>query len=223
MAYADVSHLNGGYHYPNFGLSALHTPDQPPHTQYHATYGDNLLTSNLPNSYAPIPSGSPFNSVAPLPQTYAPLRLSAPLQSPLLAGQKYQSQTNYQQTQQQPQYQQQTRTYQPQPLQRQAYQAPAYQTPTTYQAQTQGTTSNAYSQQQVQNQEPIITKHFYVHAAPEDPEENAPPRYVQLGRPRKNYKVSLEMAKSILFFLLNIFLIRFLLIYFFKSCVFVFL
>lgn len=36
---------------------------------------------------------------------------------------------------------------------------------------------------------PIVTKHFYFHAAPEDPEERAGPRFVQVGRSRKNYKV----------------------------------
>lgn len=188
VAYADVSHIVNGYQYPNFGSSALHTPEQPTQSQYHATYGDNILTSNLPNSYAPIPSGSPFNDDAPLTQTNIPQRLSAPQQSPLLAGHKFQTQTNYQQAQP---LQQQSRHFQPQERQASEYQVPAYQQQ-TYQAQSQATsTSNAHSQSQtyVNSQEPIITKHFYVHAAPEDPEDNIEPRYVQVGRPRKNYKV----------------------------------
>lgn len=36
---------------------------------------------------------------------------------------------------------------------------------------------------------PIVTKDFYFHAAPEEPEEQAGPRFVQVGRARKNYKV----------------------------------
>lgn len=48
--YADVSHLNG-YHYPNLGANALHTPQAPAPTQYQPTYGDNLVSKNLPTSY----------------------------------------------------------------------------------------------------------------------------------------------------------------------------
>lgn len=54
---------------------------------------------------------------------------------------------------------------------------------------------NAYSSGQIQQQsygkhlEPIVTKHFYVHAAPEDPEDKVEPQYVYVGRPRKNVKV----------------------------------
>lgn len=57
--YADVSHLrDDGYHYPNLGATALHTKQSPPPTQYQATYGDNLLSSNnLPTSYFPPASG----------------------------------------------------------------------------------------------------------------------------------------------------------------------
>lgn len=46
-----------------------------------------------------------------------------------------------------------------------------------------------YAQQQAKQLEPIVTKHFYVHAAPEDPEDSAEPQYVYVGRPRKNVKV----------------------------------
>ncbi|XP_037029503.1 uncharacterized protein LOC119069532 [Bradysia coprophila] len=36
---------------------------------------------------------------------------------------------------------------------------------------------------------PIITKHFYVHAAPEEPEESEGPKFVNIGRKQKNYKI----------------------------------
>lgn len=223
-ANADVSHLNGqnGYRYSNLGLTSglkLHTSEgEPAPTQYRATYGDALRSS-----YVPPPSGSPFNSVAPLQQanTYSPpsTRLSVPLQSPLITGQKF-GQTQFQQprayqtstyqkaqTYQAPKYQTpayQSTNYQPQAYQPQAYQAQTYQ-PQTYQApklqptfQTQGFPTNTFNnglaqrqtaqaqttQAQTQyqnNQEPIVTKHFYVHAAPEDPEEDAGPRLVQIG------------------------------------------
>lgn len=65
-------------------------------------------------------------------------------------------------------------------------QAPAYQQ-TAYAAQ---------PQQNAQQLPPIITKHFYVHSAPDDPEENAAPRYVQVGRARKTYKVIFIKAPS---------------------------
>lgn len=246
-ANADVSHLNGqnGYHYSNLGLTSelkLHSADGvPAPTQYHATYGD----GRLPNSYVPPPSGSPWNSVAPLPAVHTPspltplsppappapsspltppappsTRLSVPLQSPLTAGQKFTS--NLQQLPQ-------PRAYQPQAYQRQAYQPQNYQTQNyqtqnrqtqNHQAQvpqptfqTQGFATNTFNngfaqsqtaqtqtqtqaqaqtqtQAQVQtqtqsqltnSQEPIVTKHYYVHAAPEEPEEDAGPRLVQIG------------------------------------------
>lgn len=36
---------------------------------------------------------------------------------------------------------------------------------------------------------PIITKSFYIHAAPEEPEENTGPKFVPVARPQKNYKI----------------------------------
>lgn len=110
---------------------------------------------------APPASGNPFDSVAPLPRQYAPQRLSAPQQRPL--AHRHQSITP------------QTRYYQPQPN----YRAPS--------------AANAYSQTKSrpytrQAGPPLVTKHFYIHAAPEEPEENHAPRYVQVGQPRKNYK-----------------------------------
>lgn len=115
------------------------------------------------NITAPPASGNPFDSVAPLPRQYAPQRISAPHQSPL--AHRHQSAT------------QQTRYYQPQPQ-------PSYRAPSA---------ANAYSQtrshpQTRQAGTPLVTKHFYIHAAPEEPEEHHPPRYVQIGQPRKNYK-----------------------------------
>lgn len=109
---------------------------------------------------APPPSGSPFDSVAPLPRQYAPQRLSTPQQSPLLTAQKYQSSTQAQPTQ--------TRYSQPRTR---------YQTPTQYRAPS---AANAYSHtkshpQTRQAGPPLVTKHFYIHAAPEEePEVHAP-------------------------------------------------
>lgn len=49
--------------------------------------------------------------------------------------------------------------------------------------------TSAQSYNAAQQLPPIVTKSFYVHAAPDDPEENVGPRFVQVGRARKNYKV----------------------------------
>lgn len=187
---ADVSHLhqasNGGYHYANLGGLTLHSPESnPAPSQYiHGTYGDNYQPAHLPTSYVPPPSGSPFESAAPLPRTFADsaTRLSVPLQSPLLASQKFQTQPTYQQYQTRSL---QTPTYQSDQGQAQA-QTPTYQ----HQAQATSTFNSAYTQTHAQeyaraysqqNQEPIVTKHFYVHAAPEDPEEEAGPRFIPVG------------------------------------------
>lgn len=200
---ADVSHLaaSKGYQYANLGLTStlqLHSPDYPAPTQFlSSSYGDGSVSSSLPSSYAAPPSGSPFGSAAPLPVSYPSQRLSVPLQSPVYAPQKLQTQPTFQQARSyQPQtYQQQS--YQNLAYQAPAYQAPAYQTPTYQQPARAVPSYNAYTSgqvqaqtQSVQSQQPIITKHFYVHAAPEDPEEKATgPRFVQIGRARKNYKI----------------------------------
>lgn len=200
---ADVSHLaaSKGYQYANLGLTStlqLHSPDYPAPTQFlSSSYGDGSVSSSLPSSYAAPPSGSPFGSAAPLPVSYPSQRLSVPLQSPVYAPQKLQTQPTFQQARS---YQPQT--YQQQSYQNLAYQAPAYQAPayqtSTYQQPARAVPSyNSYTSgqaqaqtQSVQSQQPIITKHFYVHAAPEDPEEKATgPRFVQIGRARKNYKI----------------------------------
>lgn len=186
VAHADVSHLNG-YQYNNLGLThtlKLHTADSPAPTQYHGSYGDETGQS-LPNSYVPPPSGSPFDSASPLQRTYTAPRLSAPLQSPVYAAQMYQQN---QQTQQNYQQYQQARSYQTQPSASNTYQTQAALTSNTYQTQAAPT----YSQAQQANgysQEPIVTKHFYVHAAPEDPEEEVGPRFVQVGPKKINYKI----------------------------------
>lgn len=215
IANADVSHLHGqngqnGYQYKNLGLTSnlkLHTPENnPAPTQYIATYGDDKVAANLPNSYVPAPSGNPFGSVAPLPRTYlspsssltppvvpqSPPRLSAPQQSPLLVGQKYGQGQGQVQTQ--PSYQfPQSRSLNaaPSTLQLTQRQQGSVQTtqplPQPLPQQPQAVFSNSFAQSQSQvqqtqqTQEPIITKHFYVHAAPDDPEEEAGPRIVQIG------------------------------------------
>ncbi|XP_075155603.1 tweedleX [Haematobia irritans] len=40
-----------------------------------------------------------------------------------------------------------------------------------------------------QHQAPIVTKHFYLHSAPVDHDEQQIVRYVNIGRPQKNYRV----------------------------------
>ncbi|XP_061388246.1 uncharacterized protein LOC133323321 [Musca vetustissima] len=43
---------------------------------------------------------------------------------------------------------------------------------------------------QLQNhQAPIVTKHFYLHTAPVDNDEQQVVRYINIGRPQKNYRV----------------------------------
>ncbi|XP_037940525.1 keratin, type I cytoskeletal 9 [Teleopsis dalmanni] len=46
------------------------------------------------------------------------------------------------------------------------------------------------------NQPPIVTKHFYVHSAPEDHDEQQIVRYVNVGRPQQNYRVVFINAPS---------------------------
>lgn len=126
-----------------------------------------------------LSSGSPFDSAAPLPKSYTSARLSTPQQSPQLTAQKYQSSPNRQQpkqqTRQQAQYNQ-ARTN--------SHQAPSYRAPAI-------ANSYAYMKAQPQTRQStpaLVTKHFYIHAAPDEPEEPARQRYVQLGQNRKNYK-----------------------------------
>ncbi|KAJ6637057.1 hypothetical protein Bhyg_09783 [Pseudolycoriella hygida] len=55
--------------------------------------------------------------------------------------------------------------------------------------QQQTSLSDSYQDTQSDELPPIITKHFYVHAAPEEPEESTGPRFVNIGRKQKNYKI----------------------------------
>lgn len=55
-------------------------------------------------------------------------------------------------------------------------------------------TSGSFSQQTQQNtqygfQAPIISKHFYVHTAPSDDDQQEIVRHIQIGQPQKNYRV----------------------------------
>lgn len=61
--------------------------------------------------------------------------------------------------------------------------------------------SNYQSQQEYLShlqlhQTPIINKHFYIHSAPEDHDEQQIVRYVNVGRPQKNYRVVFINAPS---------------------------
>ncbi|ALC48910.1 TwdlX, partial [Drosophila busckii] len=47
----------------------------------------------------------------------------------------------------------------------------------------------AYISHLVNFQPPVVTKHFYLHTAPEDHDEQQIVRYVNVGRPQKNYRV----------------------------------
>lgn len=219
VANADVSHLSGyqyqsagHHHHHGTGVEPLklHSLEVPAPTQYQATYGDSTnAQAQLPNSYVPPPSGSPFESSVPLPAQYPVQQLSAQQNA------AYQTQNTYQY--QQPQYQQ--AQYQQAQYQQPQYQQPQYQQQTqasfqnfqqNFQQQLQSKTSassfdfgqqsassqqSAFGQQSALNQhstsslEPIVTKHFYVHAAPEEPEEESSPKYVPLGRSQTTYKI----------------------------------
>ncbi|XP_073828504.1 uncharacterized protein [Musca autumnalis] len=39
------------------------------------------------------------------------------------------------------------------------------------------------------HQAPLVTKHFYLHTAPEDHDEQQVVKYINIGRPQKNYRV----------------------------------
>lgn len=148
---------------------------------------------NGPNSYVPPASGSPFGQNGYYQTQYDDV-LTAPKVD-----------TSYNQRQSQVQ-QYQSNSYQASaareftPGQTPTYQQTAYsaQQPlhTAQAAQQQQTSYAAQQQQTTQQLPPIVTKHFYVHAAPEDPEEQAGPRFVQLGRARKTYKVIFIKAPS---------------------------
>jgi len=104
-----------------------------------------------------------------------------------------------QQQQQQPQQQQQQQQQQPQQQQQLSFGGSSQQVSQSsfnnFQQQQQGISSqntfgSSFSQDSQSDElPPIITKHFYVHAAPEEPEETKGPRFVNVGRKQKNYKI----------------------------------
>ncbi|XP_055915564.1 uncharacterized protein LOC129948544 [Eupeodes corollae] len=59
-----------------------------------------------------------------------------------------------------------------------------------------GTSNQQYGQQDQQLQAPIITKHFYIHSAPEEHDDQEIVRYVTIGRPTTNYRVVFINAPS---------------------------
>ncbi|XP_054728173.1 uncharacterized protein LOC129237439 [Anastrepha obliqua] len=55
-----------------------------------------------------------------------------------------------------------------------------------------GNTQSVHYSHQASNfvgQKPIVTKHFWLHSAPEDHDEQQIVRYINVGQPRKNYNV----------------------------------
>lgn len=201
VARADVSHLQG-YQYPKqqhslgTGSLQLHSSS----SQYATPYASGQV--NLPNSYAPAPSGSPYSSGASLSSSHQTLSLS-PLSAPSTVGQgsllnaNYQSQASSQgyqqpallQYQQPAQYQQTSQqNYQHvHDVPQQQYQQASYQT---------ATQSGAHYNSIKSPQEPIVTKHFYVHSAPEEPEEETGPRFIPIGQSQKTYKIIFIKAPS---------------------------
>lgn len=147
-----------------------------------------LYRYNAPNSYVPPASGSPFGQNG----NYQTQQANTAQYDGILTAPNVD--ISYTQRQQQlPQHQ--SSSYQAStaleytPGLTQTYQ------PTAYAAQPQQA-SYAQQAQTVQQLPPIVTKHFYVHAAPEEPEEQTGPRYVQVGRSRKTYKVIFIKAPS---------------------------
>lgn len=164
---------------------------------------------NAPNSYVPPASGNPSgqNGYYQTQQLQSPAQYASQYDGVLSAPKL---DTTYNQRQLQLQ-QYQSNSYQASaareytPVQTPTYQPTAYaaQPQSGYAAQAQQSVYTAqpqqstYAAQQTAHQlPPIVTKHFYVHAAPEDPEEQAAPRYVPLGRAHKTYKVIFIKAPS---------------------------
>lgn len=50
-------------------------------------------------------------------------------------------------------------------------------------------TAPTFGVQQQGFQAPIVTKHFYLHTAPADNDQQAQVRHIQIGQPQKNYRV----------------------------------
>lgn len=187
--YADVSHLAHQQYNTQYAQQAYQYPQ--PRTayqqqpQYPATSSDVATSSynGIVNSYVPPASGAvgPYNRA---PGAYSQERAQSYLIPPAEAQPAQSHASHYQQ-----QYAQTNLN------QRASGSAATYAGQTGTYASGQATSAysgvqaNQYSQQRPQQLAPIVTKHFYVHAAPEDPEENEGPRYVHVGQPRKNYKV----------------------------------
>lgn len=59
----------------------------------------------------------------------------------------------------------------------------------SFSAQQYSSYNDGQSVAEQQDLTPIITKQFYVYAAPEEEDVNQAPRYVPIGRPQKNYNI----------------------------------
>lgn len=150
---------------------------------------------NAPNSYVPPASGSPFGQNGHY-QTQTPIHYASQYDGVLSAPYT----ASHQQPQHQsPQYQTggyqltAAREYTPTSYQQTSFAQPLS---TSYRQSVVQPSAYAAQQQSVHELPPIVTKHFYVHAAPEEPEEATVPRYVSLGRNRKTYKVIFIKAPS---------------------------
>lgn len=200
FATADVSHLSG-YQYANPGSNS-----------FPLEYSTVHIPANY-NSYIPPASGNPTTNSAqtaalsqqpqqpsivqqaPFRQTpvqQAPIQQAPIQQAPVQQAPVQQAQYQHQN---QAQYQHQNQAQQ-QPATQQRYSSGSVPSVSAYQQQQTSYKSSAqtgfqqtYSSQSQAALPPIVSKHVYAFAAPEDPEERAGPRYVQVGRARKNYKV----------------------------------
>lgn len=181
--HADVSHLAHQQYntqYPQQPAYQYAQPKQPTYQPQYPTPAQDVSSSSyngVVNSYVPPASGA-VGPYARSPGAYSLERAQSYLIPP--AEEQRQSHAT---------------AYQQQYAQTNLNQYSTGQTASVYNtAQTQASSQaqvqqRHYNQPSPQQLQPIVTKHFYVHAAPEDPEENEGPRYVQIGRPRKNYKV----------------------------------
>lgn len=186
---ADVSHLATQQYSPQQGYH-YNQPKVQYQPQYPATAADAASSSynGVANSYVPPASGAVGPYSRP-PGAYSQERsqtyLIPPPEAPRLAAQSQNN--NYQQ------YAQTNLNTQSSGSAITSYGASnALNGYSTAQASGQYYAQQPYQQQQQvrhQQVQPIVTKHFYVHAAPEDPEDRIEPQYVTIGRPQKNYKV----------------------------------
>lgn len=188
VVYADVSHL-AGQQYSQQGYQ-YNQPKVQYQPQYPVTASDAASSSynGVANSYVPPASGAVGPYSRP-PGAYSQERSQTyliPPPSQAVQGQN----TNYQQ-----QYAQTNLNTHTSGSAVTSYGASnSLNAHSTAQSTGQYYAQQPYQQQQQQQVrqqqiQPIVTKHFYVHAAPEDPEERVEPQYVTIGRPQKNYKV----------------------------------